>query len=534
MTTKAYTQFQTKVTPQSEAIPGVGQVKNNAGGFVFKLDPWKQFERFLILGSESGTFYVNAPELTADNAVNAIACIKEDGVRALNLIVGISNSGRAPKNDPALFALALAAASANAKTRTLALSVLPTVARIGTHLFHFVQYVQQFRGWGRGLRNGIANWYTSKTPIALAKQVTKYQQRDGWSHRDLLRLAHVKPTTEEYDAIFKYVTSGLDTSINAEGLQSDAVNYLTVVEVVKTLTDADMAAEMIDTFELPREVVPTQLLTSPVVWEALLPHMGLTALLRNLGTMSKVGLLKQLSAAEAVVLTKLSDVEALRKERVHPLSILVALKTYSQGRGLKSDATWTVAPRVVDALDEAFYTAFDTIVPSGKRQLLALDVSGSMSMGDIAGLPIMPSEATATMAMVTMRTEPACAVMGFADRFRDLGITPRMRLDGVMKKVSGLSFGGTDCSLPMTWALDNGLEVDAFSVYTDNETWAGKIHPVQALKKYREKTGIAAKLVVVGTDATPFTIADPSDGGMLDVVGFDTAAPAVIADFIRG
>jgi 60 kDa SS-A/Ro ribonucleoprotein len=30
-----------------------------------------------------------------------------------------------------------------------------------------------------------------------------------------------------------------------------------------------------------------------------------------------------------------------------------------------------------------------------------------------------------------------------------------------------------------------------------------------------------------------FTIADPNDRGRLDVVGFDTTAPAVIADFVR-
>ncbi len=70
-------------------------------------------------------------------------------------------------------------------------------------------------------------------------------------------------------------------------------------------------------------------------------------------------------------------------------------------------------------------------------------------------------------------------------------------------------------------------------VLTDSETWAGKIHPVQALREYRAKTGIPAKLVVVGLVSNGFSIADPSDAGMLDVVGFDTAAPAVIADFIR-
>ena len=50
----------------------------------------------------------------------------------------------------------------------------------------------------------------------------------------------------------------------------------------------------------------------------------------------------------------------------------------------------------------------------------------------------------------------------------------------------------------------------------------------------REKTGIPAKLVVVGMIASGFTIADPTDTGMLDVVGFDTTVPAVMADFARG
>jgi 60 kDa SS-A/Ro ribonucleoprotein len=83
----------------------------------------------------------------------------------------------------------------------------------------------------------------------------------------------------------------------------------------------------------------------------------------------------------------------------------------------------------------------------------------------------------------------------------------------------------------MLYAMEQGIEVDTFVVYTDNETWYGRIHPVQALEQYRQKTGIPAKLVVVGMVANEFTIADPLDGGMLDVVGMDTATPNLITDF---
>ena len=94
------------------------------------------------------------------------------------------------------------------------------------------------------------------------------------------------------------------------------------------------------------------------------------------------------------------------------------------------------------------------------------------------------------------------------------------------------NFGRTDCALPMLYALEKKLAVDVFVVYTDNETWFGKIHPAQALAKYRQETGINAKLIVVGATANQFSIADPNDAGMLDVVGFDASVPAVIRQFL--
>jgi len=71
-------------------------------------------------------------------------------------------------------------------------------------------------------------------------------------------------------------------------------------------------------------------------------------------------------------------------------------------------------------------------------------------------------------------------------------------------------------------------------ILTDSETWAGDVHPPRALRDYRRASGIDARLVVVGMVANEFSIADPSDPGMLDVVGFDTATPQLISDFARG
>jgi len=112
-----------------------------------------------------------------------------------------------------------------------------------------------------------------------------------------------------------------------------------------------------------------------------------------------------------------------------------------------------------------------------------------------------------------------------------LAVDPDDRLDHVLKRIGRLRFGGTDCAVPMREALKHEWPVDVFVVYTDNETWAGKVHPAQALQQYRARMGIPAKLVVVAMASNGFSIANPEDAGMLDVVGFDAATPALIADF---
>src|SRR5438874_3319366 len=184
--------FNRRATPQSQPIPGSNQVRNSGGGYSWQADNWTRFDRFLILGAEGGTYYITERDLVKQNHDAIVRCIKADGIRAVNRIVDISDAGRAPKNDPAIFALALVVTHGDAQAKAHAFANLGKVCRIGTHLFHFAEYVNAMRGWGRGLRNAVGGWYVERGADDLAHQAVKYQQRDGWSHRDLLRLAHPK------------------------------------------------------------------------------------------------------------------------------------------------------------------------------------------------------------------------------------------------------------------------------------------------------------------------------------------------------
>jgi len=527
-------------TPQMEKARN-DQVQNNAGGFVFQVDDLTRLRRFLTLGVEGGTYYVTERELTKDNAEVVMRMAQSDPKQVVDEIVAISLSGRAPKQNPVLFALAAVAGTADDEGRAYALKNLSTVARTGTHLALFAKYVQQFRGWGRSLRRAVGDWYTDKTPDALAYQVLKYRSREGWTHRDLLRKAHPETTDPAKARLLDYIAHrAKQETFDPDGLPALVDAY----EEAKTAS-VPRLVELIGTYPLSWEMLPNEALDSPEVWEALIDQpMPITALMRQLPRLTNLGLLTG-DRAKAVA-DRLSDQATLVKGRVHPISVLVALRTYASGHGARGSGMWKPSPTVIDGLDAGFYAAFASVQPTGKRTLLAVDVSGSMT-SPIGGMPLSAREASAALALVTARTEPNYQILGFTTggartmtgstqrwsntAVSELTISPRQRLDDVLKAVGHLPFSGTDCALPMLWASKYEEPIDTFVVYTDSETWAGSIHPYQALRRYREQTGIPAKLVVVGMTATDFSIADPNDAGMLDVAGFDAAVPNVIADF---
>ncbi len=531
----ALTEFPSQVNPETSQRDKAreDQVQNNAGGFVFTLDVFDHLKRFLVLGTEGGTYYASQK----DHTLQAVKALKDaysqDGIRAVDTIVEISKAGRAPKNDQALFALAYGASVDDDNVRKYALSKLNEVARTGTHLFQFTEYVQKFRGWGRALRNAVGSWYTDKDSDKLAYQLVKYRQRDGWSHRDLLRLSHPKTDDVGTSALL-----GITVNDGWKSVGDSPWDIVTGFNIANNATSVDDVVRAIRDYGVTHEMIPSEFKKKVKVWEALLDRgMPTTALVRNLGVMTANGTLKPLSKNIAKVVESLTNPEKIKKSRIHPLNILFAKSTYDSNSEISS------------ALEDAFHLAFDNVVPAGKNTLVALDVSGSMGV-PIGNTNLSARDASAAMALVTVKTEPNTHVVGFTggtgrwssyssltnsrDPLTVLNINKKSTLNSTIDKVSGLPFGGTDCSLPMLYAIENNLDVDTFIIYTDNETWAGNIHPFEALKKYRKHSGRDAKLVVVGMASTGFTIADPSDRGMLDVVGFDTASPGIIADFSAG
>lgn len=542
------TKISTLRTPQSQpdADPAIAarQKRNAAGGYVFGISDEAHIHRFLTLGTTGGTYYTGEAELTRANAEVVLAAARDRGLWLAEQAAAISVAGRAPRQNPAIFALAAVAGLGDEEARRYALAQLPYVCRTGTTLFTFVRYVRQFRGWGPALTKAVARWYQDKPVDDVAYQVVKYRQRDGMSQRDVLRLAHPKTDDPARNALYRWI---VDPAAKTEGAPLPGLVYAFEAAQTPGLMQANLL-HLIADHPLSWEMLPDAART-PEVWKALIRKgMPQTALMRQLPTLTRLGVLDDPGTLGTVV-RQLTSTDRLRKARVHPVNVLVAMKTYAAGNSMRGSSTWTPNRKIIDALDAAFYAAFHTIEPANKRTLIALDVSGSMG-SPASGLPISCREVAAAMSLVTLATEPSCDVVGFTSSatprrggyggwgrgngIAELTISPRQRLDDVVNYTASLDFGGTDCALPFRWARERNRAYDTVIVMTDSETWAGPEHVHQALARYRDWMGTPVRSIVVGMTATDCSIANPLDPHSLDVAGFDSAVPNLIADFSRG
>src|SRR4029078_1057075 len=74
------TRFTTRSTPQRERLRP-DQTVNSEGAFVWQVDRWTRLRRFLILGSEGGSFYAGERDLTRENTAALDEGIAEDRAR---------------------------------------------------------------------------------------------------------------------------------------------------------------------------------------------------------------------------------------------------------------------------------------------------------------------------------------------------------------------------------------------------------------------------------------------------------------------
>lgn len=512
------------------------QTLNSNEMTVYKLDDIERLRRYIFLGSENGSLYINEEILTYKN----LKCLENllDKCRYDDILDVINKYKHTVyKNDYLIYVLARSCSIRldddplfwKKDFRSDCYKLVLEICTIPTHLFLFIKLYETINnklykttGWNFHLKQMINNWYQSKSYDNLMYHVTKYQSRHNWSHKDILRLSHIKANDNTMNDIFKYITKDkLNTNNNN-------LEYLITFDELKKEIDVDKVVKYIEKYNFVKEQIPDHLLNEPKIWVALIKNMPITALLKSLNKITALNILNDCPEILELIKRKIDTVY------VHPLQLLIVLKMYKKGKGMKGGLIWEPHDEISKALNSAFYGSFSKLVPTNKKLLLALDVSGSMSWNTVCGIDCLSAaEVSCAMAMMFDFVEKNVDIMGFSSEFKKLNISKENCLEENLEYMNDNTFGTTDCALPFEWAIDNNKDYDAVIVFTDNETNVNKIEPSVALEIYRNKVKKNTKLIVVGLASNGFSIANPDDPNMMDICGFDNNVYNTIKEFLE-
>ena len=516
-----------KSTPQTQAIAGreAEMIQGRSGGFAFDAGIWRMLRRCLLIGTAQSTYYAGKHELSGDFIDTVQKCVAEDADRVKSEILYASD-GRAVNNSAPILALVLLSMGDSQVAKRNFMEIFPQVVRTGSHFYEWMNYTKSMRGFGKVIRESGKAWLSTPDTKALAYQLLKYQQRQGFSHRDALRLFHVKPETDDQQALYQWVVKGWDELPSR--IPSDALAQIWWYEWLKR--HPDKTHEAIAKGKLTHEMAAPIGQMDVRAWQLLFNEMPIGALLRNLGSLTELGVLTAKNKDNLKhVANVLNNRDRLKKGRIHPIDVLKALKTYQSGGALgRSQKTWQPIPRIVDILETALEMSFDAIAPTGATFLHAIDVSGSMSSYTVSSIGLTCCEIAATMALATVKAETNYAIRGFTTDFHDLGITKKDSFSSAMQKTTNQNFGGTDASVAYDWAIKNKFYADVFCFWTDSESWAGRRQPSEALAEYRRKVNANAKAIYVTLAPYKLSLVDPKDPNSWDMGGFDPSMPRAI------
>lgn len=271
----------------------INQVLNNAGGYVWKLSTLEHVNRYLVLGGaqDMGNYYKQSSDVNLECALSVLKMIRDPDttqfVQLCALLKAVSVGGRAPKQEPVL--LSLAAAIVFAKTpaeKQIAFETMKECVRIPTHMFMLAGFVRDLsmskpenkgKGWGAGFRRAISHYYTSRSGRELAFHMTKYQNREGWTHADIIRMIHIDPTTLADDGarlMFDYVMmkNARKAKVPSEKTLATlkASGKLILPNPFKALTKEEFLAKLnsIETPPIPTQKTLAQFTAAPVATAA--------------------------------------------------------------------------------------------------------------------------------------------------------------------------------------------------------------------------------------------------------------------------
>ena len=499
------------------------QIRNDAGGYVYRMNDLDRMAQFLVLGTTS-SYYTSDETMLTRNLLDVRAIAYKKPFETLQLINDINAQGISQKYNALILVATMLIFHDDNGVRLKAKFTLGSLVRTGYHALSYLTYLNSIRdmeksngrkvGFGRAKVSVLKNWAESLTARELVLQRIKYHNRDGMRLEDVFNFAH--PNLESVGPLNNLVGKWIMDNLSEDDEQ--ALNELiiegnTVIGQIKAWAEINNneisvahAAELIREFQIPREGVPTQFLREIEVWQALLPSMPDHALIRNLSTMLNNG---TFATESEYIMNRLRDTEKLQKSRVTPMDVLKAWGIiHTQGN-----------PVLTNQLERTFFDLVKVQKWTNANVLVAVDVSGSMS------IPVGDARNRTGIRAIEAATGMAQAIRGNFSSVDIVGFDMLIRQPSGMETLNTNFWtgwgGGTDASIVVRLMNETAKTYDAVIFITDNDAWLGR-HVQELIKEYRKKRNVNTVLMVNSTASQGYTLADPNDDLSLDLSGFNT------------
>ncbi|KAJ8927403.1 hypothetical protein NQ314_020183 [Rhamnusium bicolor] len=489
--------------------------------------------------------------------------VKNSSKDLLDLIISVNEDKLIPYR-ATLYSILACALNSEAITDKIKPEITATVLKIcksDEEFFDFIKYITTLRQkkckFSTSVGKTVRQFYNRKTALDLVHSYAKYKGYHSWTHKDLIKLGHVNTKATLKGVVVSYILKKEIIEYEPATEAQQLLDTLKKAELLRRTSDHILAVSIIPDMKATINQVEPCLRKSAEVWNAVLPNMSLSEVLRSLPKLYKLGFLKRDTPTQILINGFLTNAEKnkgkrnssdrsmysyekLRKRKLDPKFVehLEKDMKLTDEEIRKKYPAEAKCPIIINNLQKCMTVACSNVQPLGKRYMVTIDVTDKRDIGCLHNKNITGLEAAVAFTMALLKVEKNVTVAVYKDR----DIVVGQFYEHVQKLRQHNSLFLTP-SASIVWASTQKKHIDIFYNFIHHKEYHVTIpinhrdkiiKPAVALERYRKKLNLPnTKLISFCMSSPHLTFANGSQN-LLDVAGLDTGVPKAVEAFCRG
>ncbi|CAG9823714.1 unnamed protein product [Phaedon cochleariae] len=535
-----------------------------------KMENEDKLKRLIYLCNIEPKYYCGGPDKYVKVSKSKwdllIEMLRDNHEELLKIILAASEDKLVPYRSYILkiLAYAIKMETATKEIKPQICSTALNICKSDKEFFDFIKYATSFNRSkiSKTVRKTVQNFYKNKTAFELAQSYANSRSFHGWSHKDLIKLAHIKAENPVKNMVINYILfQKLNEKSNDE--ETAIIDVMQKAETLRKTRDHKVAVPIIKELKATIEHVEPSLRKSAEVWNSVLPNMSLSEILQVLPKLYKLGFLKKDAPTQTIVNESLTNVAKVKDSGIHPIEVFIHMKNFEKGgkpldpkllqhltveKKLTDDELQKVktrneakCPIVLNNLQKCMNISCSNVQGIGKRYFVTIDTTDKMDTPCLSNKNITGVEAAAAFAWYLLKVEKDVTVAVFKEK--EISVVQLDKKGHLYEHVQKLRENKNKyllLSAPIEWATSHKKHVDIFMNFVHHKEYYTTIpkdvrekmtKPADALQKYKKKVNLQNTRLINFCLSSPHIEAADGSANILDIAGLDCAVPRVVESF---